>query len=778
MKRLCLTLFCIAHSLLNTAQTELPLGSWKDHLSYSQLLYLAEGENEMIYAAGNSGMIAFNKIENSFERISKINRLTDVGISALQYDFINHFLIVGYENGNLDLLRPDGTTINIVDIKISSIIGDKRIYSILPYNDRIYLATGLGIVVIDPIRLEVKETYIIGVNGSRAKVSDILIHDNIIYAALPDGVLQTSLSNTVLADYSNWSYMNGFPNAGDGVSSLALVDNKLVAEIEFENRDDLYYSTLGSDTWTPFLSFDGLKINQIHTFNNQLWCAGIYSTIVYDENLSNPQETFSFQNVPVRPWDVWLDSDGEQWITDDSRGLLRKNTSNGESVILPNGPRSNLNRRITAYNNNLWLAPGGVTSFFGNSFRNQPAEYNLDGTWNTMTSTNGENSLEGILDVLSIAVDPQDNSKVYAASFEEGLIEISGNQIAEIFNAGNSTLRNAPFPWIDDWVGVSGVSFDQDANLWISNANTPFALHVKEKESGQFFGYNLSPALTSDDVVIDVYAARSGFVWLMVEGRGLIGYNPNGTLNASSDDTFRLLIDEEGSGNLPGKDVYCVAEDLEGELWIGGLQGLTVLYNQDAVFNSENFDAETIKIQQGGNTQELLATEAITSIEIDGGNRKWISTQNSGVFLFSPDGQQEILHFTSENSPLYSNNVLDIAINQANGEVFFVTDQGMQSYFGDATNFDNEMKDVFAYPNPVQADFTGDIVIQGLAYNSIVKITDLRGNLVSEFPSEGGRAIWNGKNLAGEKPATGVYLIFSASEDGSADHVGKIAFIR
>lgn len=778
MKRLSLLLICLCPYISGYSQLDRPLGTWKDQLSYNQLSIVVEGENNIIYAAGSAGIIVFNKNENAFERVSKVNRLTDVGISAMAYDFTNHFLVVGYENGNIDLLTNDGNTINLVDIKISSIIGDKRIYSILPYNDRIYLATGLGIVVIDPIRQEVKETYIIGANGSRAKVSDILIHDNIIYAALPDGILFSSLSNTVLADYSNWNYMEGFPSTGDGVSEIELVNNRLAAVVENENFDALYFTNLNSNQWNLLVSFDGLKFNRIHSFNNALWCAGNYSVIRFDENMSNAQETFSFLNESIRPLDLLLDTKGETWLADNSRGLLRKTTVGTESVILPNGPLTNENRRVTAYNDNLWISPGGVTGFFGNVYKNQPIEYNLDGTWNRLPLPEGENSLEGVLDVISIAVDPQDNTKVYAASFEEGLIEITDRQITNIFNAQNSTLRTASFPWIDDWVGVTGVSFDQDANLWIGNANTPFALHVKEKSSGQFYGYNLSPALTSDDVVIDVYAARTGYLWLMIEGRGLIGYNTNGTLDASSDDTFRLLIDEEGSGNLPGKDIYCVAEDLEGELWIGGLQGLTVLYNQDAIFNSESFDAETIKIQQGGNTQELLATESITAIEIDGGNRKWISTQSSGVFLFSPDGQEELIHFTAENSPLFSNNVIDLAINQANGEVFFVTAAGIQSYFGDATNFDNEMSNVFAFPNPVQADYTGEIVIEGLAYNSIVKITDLRGNLINEFPSEGGRAVWNGKNFVGEKPATGVYLIFAANTDGSAEHVGKIAFIR
>jgi hypothetical protein len=208
------------------------------------------------------------------------------------------------------------------------------------------------------------------------------------------------------------------------------------------------------------------------------------------------------------------------------------------------------------------------------------------------------------------------------------------------------------------------------------------------------------------------------------------------------------------------------------------LQGLSVIYNQDAIFNSDTFDAEPILIEQGGNIQELLGTESITAIEIDGGNRKWIGTQTSGVFLISADGQQQIQHFTTANSPILSNNIIDITINQRTGEVFFITELGVISYFSSATNFDEDMSNVIAYPNPVREDYEGDIVIDGLAYQTTVKITDMQGNIVNELQSEGGRAVWNGKNFNGERPASGIYLIFSATNDGDAENVTKIAFIK
>jgi hypothetical protein len=197
-----------------------------------------------------------------------------------------------------------------------------------------------------------------------------------------------------------------------------------------------------------------------------------------------------------------------------------------------------------------------------------------------------------------------------------------------------------------------------------------------------------------------------------------------------------------------------------------------------SIFGDGNNDAQQILIEQGGNIQILLETEAVTALELDGGNRKWVGTANSGVFLFSDDGLEQINHFTSENSPLLSNTITDIAINQANGEVFISTEKGLISYKGTATNFDEEITNLSIYPNPVRPDYDGNIVIDGLAYQSDIKITDVSGNLVYSGRSNGGRSIWNGRNEDGQRVSTGVYLVFAAKLDGSATNVGKIAFIR
>ncbi len=767
-------IFC---SVLSNAQNQFGLGTWRDHLSFNKLNDVCEGENGMIYAASDAAIIAFNKNDNSIERFSKINLLNDVRISALEYDFINHQLIVGYENGNVDFIINNKNARNLPDIRISALIGDKKIYNILPAGDKIYLATGFGVVVVDPVRYEVRETYILGANGGQTRVSDVAINDGYIYAALPDGIIRAQLNNAILANYANWSYIAPPPIIGTGVQDIEFIGGRIFASINNTTSDILWVGNLETIDWINAVEFTGLFFPKIFKSPQGLNLAGNYTYLVINEALQIIVDKPNHLGKQVFPTCFITDSSGEYWITDQNLGLLRVKTNGQESTVLPNGPRFADGFRLQAFNDDLYLAHGGVTGFWGNQYFIRPISYFDNSRWTEISEPAGINSTPEVFDIIGVAIDPTDTKHVYVSSWEEGLIELYDKQVVNVFNNTNSTLRIGPLSFTDDWVGVSGIAFDFDGNLWMNNALSPAAIHSRNKD-GQFTAYNFSPTITTEDRITEIEVGQSGYIYSIVRGRGVLAFNPNGTLTTTSDDNFKLLTASEGSGNLANNDVLCLKEDLDGELWIGTLQGLSVLYNQDAVFNSDSYDTEPILIEQGGNIQELLGTESITAIEIDGGNRKWIGTQTSGVFLVSADGQQQIQHFTAENSPILSNNIIDITINQRTGEVFFITELGIISYFSSATNFDNEMTNVIAYPNPVREDYEGDIVIDGLAYQTIVKITDLQGNIVNEIESEGGRAVWNGKNFNGERPATGIYLIFCATNDGDAENVAKIAFIK
>jgi ligand-binding sensor domain-containing protein len=271
---------------------------------------------------------------------------------------------------------------------------------------------------------------------------------------------------------------------------------------------------------------------------------------------------------------------------------------------------------------------------------------------------------------------------------------------------------------------------------------------------------------------------NSDQVWVQLRNDGIVVFNHNNTLANTDDDQQRKLGTAAGQGALSSRSVLSMATDKNGAVWVGTNQGVVTFFSPERIFTGQNFDAQHVLIEQNGSLSKLLENEAVTSIAIDGGNRKWFGTARSGVFVMSPDGTEELLHFTEENSPLFSNSIQAIGINPDHGEVYISTDRGMISYRGGATEGQDTLGDVMAFPNPVRPGFSGDIAIRGLAENANVKITDISGNLVFETTALGGQALWSGQSFSGRDVTTGVYLVFLTNDDGSETAVTKIMIVR
>ena len=326
-------------------------------------------------------------------------------------------------------------------------------------------------------------------------------------------------------------------------------------------------------------------------------------------------------------------------------------------------------------------------------------------------------------------------------------------------------------------IRISDLKFDDKGNLWGLSSEVNHPLFVKTKNN-EWYSFSMNQDkidLFFDDLIIDRYNQKWGIV---AQGKGVFVYNDNNTISDNSDDQYKTLKNSQGQGNLPSLSVYSIAEDLDGEIWVGTDNGIGVFYNPSEIFSGSNFDAQQILIQEGDYGQYLLSEEKVKCIAIDGGNRKWLGTEESGIFLLSADGQEEINHFTKENSPLFSNNIIDISINHNNGEVFIGTEKGLISYRSDATGGVVVQEETHVFPNPVRESYSGPIAIKGLVTNSNIKITDIDGNLFFDDFAKGGQAIWNGKNKNGVKASTGVYLVFSTNIDGVERTVSKILIIR
>jgi hypothetical protein len=364
------------------------------------------------------------------------------------------------------------------------------------------------------------------------------------------------------------------------------------------------------------------------------------------------------------------------------------------------------------------------------------------------------------------------NQKLYFASYGFGLLEWEGLGRFKVHNPDNSPLRTT-LAGNNGYTRVPGLAVDAAGQVWVTNrhqqAEAP-GLHVlKTDGSWQSFRF---PGFADGGNLEKILLDQNGFKWMTVSrkpdesARGLVVFDDR-------TGQYRHLSNNPGSGNLPGADIYALALDRNGPVWVGTDKGVAVFYEPALVFESSSFPGVTPIIAG----RPLLQNQAVKAIAVDGGNRKWVGT-DTGLWLFSAEGDQVIFHFTSANSPLPSDNILDIAINHGTGEVFVVTSAGLVSYRGTATVTEGPPDCAQVFPNPVRPGYAGQVGITGLPQDAIVKITDISGALVFQTKAAGGMVAWDLKDLKGRRVRSGVYLAFSASPDGRQSCLTKIAVVN
>jgi ligand-binding sensor domain-containing protein len=423
----------------------------------------------------------------------------------------------------------------------------------------------------------------------------------------------------------------------------------------------------------------------------------------------------------------------------------------------------------------MWVAPGQRTSLWVNQYNSDGVFYMKENNWGYFDMVNTP-ALAPVRDIVSVTIDPDNTDHVYAGCLGEGLLEFNSSGLVTIWDESNSSLQVRNDAPSSGAVQVFGAAFDEDGNLWVSNSLAPNPISVR-KTDGTWQSFNfgtVATGVTAGGIIVT--STRQKWVALP-RGGGILVFNENGTWTANDDSYVRLGF-VSGSGGLPGGEVLSLAEDKDGEVWVGTDKGIAVYYTPENIFSSPTPDAQQILIDQDGHTQILLETEEVTAIAVDGANRKWIGTQNAGVFLMSADGTQQIYHFDETNSPLLSNTITSISIDGATGEVFFGTARGIISYKSTATEGADDFTEVYAYPNPVRPGYGGPIAIKGLVKDCDVKITDITGTLIYQTTALGGQAVWDGKNFNGDRAHSGVYLVFCSNEDGSKTFVTKICIVN
>lgn len=443
--------------------------------------------------------------------------------------------------------------------------------------------------------------------------------------------------------------------------------------------------------------------------------------------------------------------------------------------VLPDGPASNHFYR-------LYMHGGKLYSVGGNYTQEKDANYDCEvHVWNGSLWTEFEQPTEASTgyankDFICMDFDPLKEGHVIVGA-KSGLYEYQDGKLVQCFNMANSPLKSVINS--NKYIIVSGVKYDNNGTLWLFNSGVDDCLWTIDRNNN----WTVSPL--SNKLKGIQYGYLTSFVFTN-------NYNRLWFVNNYWDNTRLYVYDiaadqfayygpsytNEDGATIEPHYIYSINNDKDGNIWMANTNG--PLYLTPADTQSGIFTQHKVPRNDGTNLADyLLANTDTRCVATDGANRKWIGTSD-GVFLISEDCNTQIEHFTTENSPLMSNLVHDIAVDPNSNIVYFATDNGLCSYASDATaSNDNMTKDnVYAYPNPVTADFSGKITIVGLSYNSDIKIVNTNGTLVNHGRSTGGSYHWDGRDLKGHKVASGIYMVETATEDGDKGTVCKIAIIR
>lgn len=722
---------------------------WDDHFSYAHIKHLFE-INGFIFASSENGFFIFDPNTGEIEKNSKVDDLNDVGISSFNYSQELEYLLIGYESGEMDILGEEDNY-NMLEIPLHQFFtGEKTINHIQPVGNEAIISGEFGLVTFDLLEQEFIETVYFTQASTYFAVNETAIYNGIIYAASEKGIY-THPMNEFIANFVAWEQVNQLPNTE--FRQIVLFQNKLFAS----SGNNIY--TFDGENWTLWGNFPNLT--NINTNGNTLSITQYTRVSNYDENL-NLIDSYEFEH----PLNTGIKVNNITYGGSRQYGLLRDSFS-----IMPDGPFNNQSWSVTAMQDQIWIAPGGIQNFF-QPYLNPNGFYHFNGEqWIHYQSE----MLYNAKDIVDIEVNPNDVSEFYVSSYLEypswndnsiqiGMFKFKNGQLVEHYNEDNSPLIHR--------ARIGGTRLDDQGNLWVQQSTAePGWRSLMHKMSPNGTWETIELMATNPDTGARKPAYYNNYIFAALprktSGLKMTDMNEVYTIDSHVD-----------RGELPSSEVPAVAVDMNGTLWIGTIMGLRILYNPIETVKSGNFQTQPVIIEQNGIPEALLTDVQINDIAIDGANQKWIGTDTGGVYCFSSDGTRTVHHFTTANSPLPANKVNKIAIDHQSGVVYFATDKGVVSYRSDAVEVGDSFGDVYSYPNPVRPGFKGEVTIKGLPNDADVRIVDVVGNLIYHTTASGGVAKWDTRNMNGKYVASGIYLVLMTNKDTSESKQTKIAIVR
>ncbi len=759
--------------------SDIPVGTWRSHLSYRNVTMVEETPTQ-IFAVGDGHLFSCNKGDKSITKYSKIDGFSESSVTRIKFDWQSGSLLVAYNNANIDIVTKDGDIINVPDIKNKSLAVDKSINNVCFYKSNAYISTNFGVVVLDLKRYEIKDTYIIGDNAQMKPVYSVTTDGKNLYALMDGAIKVAPIKGENLLDYKNWSADKiSLPDFSKRYSELVYYCGIFVL---CESDGDVWEYSDG--VWKLLFkkSVQGATFTHLSKERLIISCGAEKHVIDSSWQKAGPYNLGCKDAVIV---------DNTFWLALESGGLGYLSIEDGVlHSIKVDGPVLASSQKMYCDNGRIVVAPGGAwidrkhiegaIMFFENE---KWVSYTAQETGVADISPDG-----WFMDVVSVAVDPKNPNRWFAATWGEGIYEFIDGKAVKLHNYYSTGGVIKPVSGLSEsawlhYTRVDGLVFDDEGTLWAicsrgsTDANEKVVVYLTpDNVWHEASGYHSASTFATAQQIL-IHTSKQKWVRSARYKPGVI------VKSEKSSRFFSSFIDKDGNTITPSY-IYDIAEDKNGDVWVGTNEGPLIFQNIGDVFNS-SYRVTRIKIPRNdgsGLADYLLNGIAVKSIAVDGGNRKWVGTENTGLYLISADGLTNIHHFTVENSPLPSNVITSVAINHENGSVFIGTADGIVEFREGATEPEkklNEMK-IKVFPNPVEPDYTGLITVTGLEENTEVRVVNASGYLVYSGASVGGSFTWNGKNFQGDNVSGGVYFfhLMNTKENNSRSTAAKVLIIR
>ncbi|MBK7094428.1 MAG: hypothetical protein IPH57_04955 [Saprospiraceae bacterium] len=758
MVRFFLSVIFICLVSVSFSQSQTLFGEWKSYLPFNKSFKLTETKNK-IFCSSELTIYSVDKEDLSITLYDKTNDLNDLEVVYHEYDKYNDQLIIAYKNGNIDILKDD-ETVRISDIRDNgNIPGNKFLNDIFVADQTYaYFASDFGV-----IQFNLKEHEFGFTCFTDFPVNTIISSEKKLYLGSDNGIYSFDLnSNGNPNDFLQWIKLSS-------VSCDEFADHKGIPV--FYSGRDIYKIINNLPEKVYSVQDDRFEVRFINTSEDLIMIGAFddsrYLSRVFITNLKDYEYELSGCAFNIR--DAIRDSQGKMWFADNDRNISWAQGIDQEcNKISINSPYSPDCSDIVSSGENIFVASGGSNKInYGYASNHNGYYISNEGVWKNYNRNNTDfiknNNLENFLNILSA----KDLKTVYISAYGNGLIEMNTENNSFIFyNHTNSKLGETQGD-SPGRVRITDMQFDDRGNLWMTLFGAERPLVVKTAD-GKWYSFKMQDGST---ILAELDIDNDGQIWIKVISKGIIVFDNNGTIEDPTDDKFITLNNQ--NTNLPSNNINFINTDLDGNVWIGTDKGPLVFECSSEVISGDCSGTKKKTVLEGI-ADYVLNEVNINCIEFDGANRKWIGT-TSGLYVLNPEGDEEIKRFTTENSPLFDNNITALAFNGESGEMIIGTLKGMLSYKTEtiAGTSKNSAK-AYAYPNPVPHDYDGLVAFRGLARDANVKITDIEGNLMYETNAQGGQATWDGKDFRGNRVGSGVYLVFSTATE-SLDNIDSVA---